>query len=168
MNDRKATTQFLSNLLVTTRLTGRGKYYASEVTLDYGAGEGKEKRVDFVQFVPQNQSVSGIEHGHFVFYEVKSCKADYNSGSGLNFEGEKNYIVTTMETYKKIMNDIPWYIGVMVACPINKKPTDEFENPTPIDNNSVEWELKIISQAHPRDRHRPMAQLLFYMLRSGK
>ena len=166
--DRKATTQFLSKLLVTTRLTGMGKYYASEVTLDWGGGKGKEKRVDFMQFVPKNQTPSGIEKGDFIFYEVKSCKADYNSGNGLNFEGERNYIVTTMQTYKEIINDISWDIGVMVACPINRKPTDEFENPTPIGGSTAEWELKIVKHAHPRDRHRPMAQLLFYMLRSGK
>lgn len=166
--NRKETTEFLSNLLVSTRLSGMGKYYASEVTLDWGGGKGKEKRVDFIQFVPKNQSTSGIEKGEFIFYEVKSCKADYNSGNGLTFEGEKNYIVTTMETYKQIIKEIPWNIGVLVACPWNKSPADEFENPTPIDDNSVEWELKVATPTHPRDRKRSISQLLFYMLRSGK
>ena len=95
--NRKETTEFLSKLLVQRKLVG--KYYASEVTLDFGCGKGKEKRADFVQFVPKNQSTSGIEKGEFIFYEVKSCKDDYHSGNGLNFEGERNYIVTTMETY---------------------------------------------------------------------
>lgn len=166
--NRKETTEFLSNLLTSKRLSGMGKYYASEVTLDYGAGKGKEKRVDFMQFIPKNQSTSGIEKGEFICYEIKSCKADFNSGNGLNFEGEKNYIVTTMETYKKIIHDIPWNIGVLVACPVCRKETDEFESPTPIDDNSVEWNLKIIRQAHPQNRQRSVSQLLFYMLRSGK
>ena len=86
--NRKETTEFLSDLLVQRKL--EGKYYASEVTLDFGRGKGKEKRVDFIQFVPKNQSTSGIEKGEFIFYEVKSCKADYNSGNGLTFEGERN------------------------------------------------------------------------------
>lgn len=169
--NRKETTEFLSKLLVTKKLSGMGKYYASEVTLDWGGGKGKEKRVDFIQFIPKNQSTSGIEKGEFVFYEVKSCKADYNSGNGLTFEGERNYIVTTMETYKQIVRDINnnlWNVGVYVACPEWRKPVDEFENPTPIDDNSVDWTLKIVSDAHPQDRKRSMSQLLFYMLRSGK
>ena len=42
--NRKETTEFLSKLLVQRKLAG--KYYASEVTLDFGCGKGKEKRVD--------------------------------------------------------------------------------------------------------------------------
>lgn len=38
--NRKETTEFLSKLLI-ERLSGRGKYYASEVTLDCGGGNGK-------------------------------------------------------------------------------------------------------------------------------
>lgn len=45
--NRKETTEFLSNLLI-ERLSGRGKYYASEVTLDCGGGKGETKRVDFM------------------------------------------------------------------------------------------------------------------------
>ena len=56
-----------------------------------------------MQFVPENQlSVSGIEPGTFVCYEVKSCKADFLSGHGQNFIGEKNYLVMTMSTYKEL------------------------------------------------------------------
>ena len=44
--NRKETTEFLSDLLVQRKLAG--KYYASEVTLDFGRGTGKEKRVDFI------------------------------------------------------------------------------------------------------------------------
>ena len=147
--NRKETTEFLSKLLI-ERLSGRGKYYASEVTLDCGGGKGKEKRVDFVQFVPKNQSTSGIEKGEFIFYEVKSCKADYNSGNGLTFEGERNYIVTTMETYKQIIKDKPWEVGVYVACPEDRDIVDEFENPTPLDDITVWWTLKIAMEAHPK------------------
>lgn len=39
----------------------------------------------------------------FTCYEIKSCKEDVYSGNGLNFYGEKNYIVTTMECYKDFM-----------------------------------------------------------------
>lgn len=41
-------TSFLGDLLVTDRLCKRGKYYASEVSIDYGTSD--VKRVDFMQF----------------------------------------------------------------------------------------------------------------------
>lgn len=167
--NRKETTRFLSDLLVSNRLCGRGKYYASEVTLDYGKGKGKEKRVDFMQFVPENQMcVAGIEKGVFICYEIKSCKADFNSGHGLNFVGDRNYIVTTMEVYKEIINEIPYDVGVMVSCPYHIDPAGEFLYPTPTDKKDVVWDLKIIKQSHPTHRLRSMVEMLFCMLRSGK
>lgn len=36
---RSETTKFLSDLLIRNRLSGIGKYYASEVTLDWGEGQ---------------------------------------------------------------------------------------------------------------------------------
>ena len=77
--NRKDITKFLGELLVRNRLTGRGKYYASEVSLDYGTTN--VKRVDFMQFEPAGVvSVGEIEKGIFTSYEVKSCKSDFNSG----------------------------------------------------------------------------------------
>lgn len=173
MLDRKQTTKFLSDLLVHTRFSGRGKYWASEVTLDYGYKH--PIRVDFMQFEPKEQmSVSGIEKGIFICYEVKSCKADFHSGNGLNFEGDKNYIVTTMECYKQIVNEIPMRVGVMVAMPYSKSATDEFENPTPIPENynfnnpKEHWKFEIINNAYPINRKRSMTELLFCMLRSER
>lgn len=43
---RKETTKFLSDLLVKEKFSGMGKYYASEVTLNYGSAD--VKRVDFM------------------------------------------------------------------------------------------------------------------------
>lgn len=171
--NRKETTKFLSELLISSRLSGMGKYYASEVTLDYGQGKGKEKRVDFMQFVPENQlCTAGIEKGIFICYEIKSCKADFNSGCGLNFEGDKNYIVTTMEVYKELVCDIqrkiPHHVGVIVSCPYHINPADDFQSPTPVGEKSVVWDLKVIKQSHPAYRTRSMAEMLFCMLRSGK
>ena len=58
--DRKSITKFLGNLLIENRLTGTlGKYWASEVSLDYGTTH--VRRVDFMQFCPENQvDISGI------------------------------------------------------------------------------------------------------------
>lgn len=98
---RKETTAFLSDLLIHKKFGGPGKYWAREVSIDPWV-IGKAKRVDFMQFIPENQcSIGAIEKGIFVCYEIKSCIEDVYSGNGLNFLGEKNYIVTTMECYKK-------------------------------------------------------------------
>lgn len=95
---RAETTKFLGQLLISTRFNGAGKHWASEVSIDPWGRDAK--RVDYMQFSPADQcSISGIEKGIFTCYEVKSCKEDVYSGNGLNFLGEKNYIVTTMECY---------------------------------------------------------------------
>ena len=183
--NRKMTTRFLENLLIEKKLCGIGKYYAKEVSIDYGSTN--VKRVDFMQFTPQNQcSVGAIEKGYFTCYEIKSCKEDVYSGNGLNFLGEENYIVTTMECYKDLIADrnsgrllehirecnpeSSRYYGIMVAMPADRKERDEFENPTPITEETIhrEWKLHKIIPCTPGPRKRSMTELLFCMLRSGQ
>lgn len=168
--NRKEITRFLSDLLIKEKLSGMGKYWASEVTLDYGTNE--VKRVDFMQFSPENQlCISGLEKGEFTCYEVKSCKADFNSGNGLNFEGEKNYIVMTMQTYKDLLHNelqkLPYYVGIMVAIPYGRDKLDEFETPTELSVDK-HFTLEIIKSAHKTYRKRSIIELLFCMLRSGR
>ena len=186
--NRKETTKFLSNLLINTRLTGLGKHYASEVTLDYGSSS--PKRVNFMLFEPENTlSISGIERGMFTCFEIKSCKEDVYSGNGLNFEGDKNYMVTTMQCWKDLGEDyrsgkldnhikscndgtLPRY-GIMVAIPehsqyeLSKFAGEEYENPTPL-SEDIRWQLYIVKPCS-RDnyRKRSITELLFCMLRSG-
>lgn len=181
--NRAETTKRLGEILIRTKLTGAGKYYSSEVSIDPWTDHGK--RVDFMQFVPENQmSVSGIEKGIFICYEVKSCIEDVYSGNGLNFFGEKNYIITTVDCYKKILCDYhDWkftrflkehypessdYYGILVAVPIGRTIEEEAILPTPIDKEGVEWELKTAMKCRSGPRKRSMAELLFCMLRSGK
>lgn len=145
---RSETTKFLSRLLEKSRFSGPGKYWAREVSLDYGYAAGKPRRVDYMQFIPENQcSISAIEKGIFTCYEIKSCKEDIYSGNGLNFIGEKNYLVTTMECYKEILPDLKngkfaqhirenfpecyaeiGNMGVMVAVPVSERlpETDDY------------------------------------------
>ena len=167
---RKEITKFLSELLIMDRFSGIGKYWASEVTLDYGTSD--VKRVDFMQFKPANTCTSGIEKGEFICYEVKSCLADYKSGHGQNFIGERNYFVMPMSLYKSVVNEIGWNIGVLVPVPKDKKYksdiiNEEFESPTELDPN-IKWELVIIKPSHPQNRKYSLAELLFCMLRSGQ
>ena len=133
--NRAETTRFLGELLKSDRFRGMGKYWASEVSVDAFTTAGKGGRVDFMQFEPPNQyAVSALEKGIFICYEVKSCKEDVYSGNGLNFYGEKNYIVTTMQCYKDILPDLQdgtfdkhlrktnqdssAHYGIMVAVPV--------------------------------------------------
>lgn len=179
--NRKETTKFLSDLLLSNRLCGRGKYYASEVSIDYGTTS--VKRIDFMQFEPAGVIYqSDIEKGIFTCYEVKSCKEDVYSGNGLNFIGEKNYIVTTMQCYKDLQEDLrngmlhshirccnpesSLHFGIMVPVPWSFKPTDEYEKPTEL-TDEIAWELKVILPCNQGGRRRSTTELLFCMLRSG-
>lgn len=185
--DRKDTTSLLLDTLIRARLTDR-KYYAREVTLDYGTSH--PKRIDVMQFLPQGvMNASDIEKGIFICYEIKSCKEDVYSGHGLNFYGEQNYIVTTMDTYKSLQSDIregkldqhikdymeinhlPAY-GFLVPVPeyIDLRKTQdayaEYENPTPFNSNDS-WKLwEILPCGRFQYRKRSMTELLFCMLRA--
>ena len=86
----------------------------------------------------------------------------------MTFDGDKNYIVTTAETYKRIIKDIDYDVGVLVACPALRDVKDEIEDPMQIDGNLDDWRLKVAKKAHIKNRERPLSQLLFFMIRSGK
>ena len=184
--DRKETTKFLTEILINDKLSDR-KYYAKEVTLGYGTIH--PRRIDVMQFIPKGVTyASDIEKGIFICYEIKSCKDDVYSGNGLNFYGEKNYIVTTMDTYKALQEDLRngklWshiydcnpesssYFGFLVPVPsrIDLRKTDElhaeFENPTPLEGPAYNW--KLWQAVICRDGHRDHSstELLFCMLRS--
>lgn len=180
---RAETTKFLGKLLIGQYFSEMGKHWASEVSVDLWSTKGK--RVDFMQFSPENQtSISGIEKGIFTCYEIKSCKEDIYSGNGLNFLGEKNYIVTTMKCYKDILPDLRGnkfrkhlqecfpessdYFGVMVAVPKWREAVDEFEDPTPLSKELDQWKLSIVLPCRNGPRHRSTTELLFCMLRSGR
>lgn len=108
--NRKETTRFLSKLLE-ARLNASRTYWASEVSLDYGTIN--VKRVDYMEFRPAGVVFpSDIEKGYFVSYEVKSCKADFNSGFGKNFETEKGYFVMPIDLYAQVKMEIKHPIGV--------------------------------------------------------
>lgn len=164
--DRKETTKFLGKLLESTRLSGIGKYWAKEVSLDFGSVN--VRRIDYLQFEPEGQvHLSGIEKGIFTCYEVKSCKEDFRSGFGQNFIGEKNYLVMPMQTYKEVMHEIPSKIGVLVPIPTHMTKEDEFENPTELNDDISAWKFATIFPAYKKGRQRSMTELLFCMLRSG-
>lgn len=169
---RKEKTELLRDLLRAKLNSKRGVHSAAEVTLDYGTKN--VKRVDFVSFEPRDQvSIAGLEAGTFTFYEIKSCREDFKSGFGLNFEGDRNYIVIDMPTYKDLLShgDLDdskmFNIGVMVAIPKGMNVLDEFEKPNNL-TTAIDWELVVVKAAHRTQRKRSIGELLFCMLRSAE
>ena len=101
---------------------------------------------------------------------------------------ERNYIVTTVDVYKKLKVDIIegtlqkyvqeqspeafYEFGIMVAVPahIDLRDTDaifrELDNPTKLGGNPLDWKLYIVKNTHNHSRNRSMVELLFCMLRS--
>lgn len=159
---RSETTKFLSQLLEKSRFSGPGKYWAREVSLGYGYAAGKPRRVDYMQFIPENQcSISAIEKGIFTCYEIKSCKEilpDLKNGKFAQHIRE-NF----PECYAEIGN-----MGVMVAVPYQRDAAEEFENPTPLGGDVEKWRLSVVLKCgNNGPRKRSMTELLFSMVRSG-
>ena len=117
-------------------------YWAKEVTFDYATDHAV--RVDFMRFVPANNSVSGIEKGDVYCYEVKSSVEDFHSKHGHNFLGDFNYYVMPQDVYEQVQKEIPYGVGVYV-------PESDLGNC---------YELRNIKKAKRKDRSRPISQLL--------
>lgn len=100
---RNDTTMMLSSL-VEKRLNNRVAYWASEVSFDKGTQNWR--RIDYVGFKPFTPGYvlmpSSVELGEFSCYEVRSCMADFESGHGLTFYGDVNYLVTTRELAEEL------------------------------------------------------------------
>ena len=104
-SERKITTKWISDHLevfLNPHLDPR-IYTAREVTFDYVTDHAV--RVDFMRFVPANTTSGGIEQGTVYCYEVKSCLNDFKSGHGLNAIGDYNYLVTTPDFAKELMDE---------------------------------------------------------------
>ena len=103
MESRKEVTRCLSEL-VENRITGLNMVWSREVPFDKGTSS--ERRVDYVAFRPfmpeQRVEPSSLELGTFEFYEIKSCIADFESGHGLTFEGDENYLVTVPDLAERL------------------------------------------------------------------
>lgn len=121
-------------------------YWAKEVTFDYA--ESNMVRVDYMRFKPINNSVSGIEHGDFYCYEIKSSAADFHSKNGHNFIGDLNYYVMPEEVFLTVRELIPYNVGVMVP--------DQWRG------------LKTVKNARRTNRSRPASEMLLMMWRSSR
>lgn len=151
--DRKETTRFLSELLEEHLNPYKDPrvYMAREVTFDYGTDHSI--RVDYMRFVPANNTISGIEKGDFYCYEIKSSVDDFRSPNGHNFIGDFNYYVMPQDVYEKVKNEIPYRVGVYI--------------PYIEDIKSRLLYLKSAKRSLRTDRKRPMAEMLLMMFRSS-
>lgn len=144
---RPEITDDLSSKLKKQRF-GDGKdpriYWAKEVTFDYSTNHSV--RVDYMEFKPVNNSVSGIEKGNFYCFEVKSCIEDFRSKNGHNFIGDYNYYIMPIEVYESVKDSIPSNIGVM--CP------NQYGG------------LNSVKNAHRQDRGKSIQEMLLMMFRS--
>lgn len=121
-------------------------YWAKEVTFDYGTDHSV--RVDYMRFNPVNNSVSGIEHGDFYCYEIKSSVEDYRSKHGHNLIGDYNYYVMPRDVFDSVEAELPSWVGVLV--PAGKS-----------------W-METVRKAKRRDRSRPTSEMLLMMWRSSR
>lgn len=150
--DRKQITRLLS-LSVEKHINPKNDpriYWAKEVTFDYATGN--TVRVDYMQFKPVNNSVSGIEKGDFYCYEIKSSVEDYHSKNGHNFLGDYNYYIMPQDVYEKVKSTIPYKVGVFV--------------PDYKDYKGEWYHLRSVKKAARRDREKPFSEMLFMMFRS--
>lgn len=150
--DRKETTKILSESIekhINPKKDPR-IYMAKEVTFDYATGHAI--RVDYMQFKPVNNTVSGIEKGDFYCYEVKSSVDDFHSKNGHNFIGDYNYYIMPEDVYETVKKEIPYHVGVYIPNGRHYR----FDC----------YELKCIKKAKRKDRDRSLSEMLLMMFRS--
>lgn len=167
---RKEITDLLNQELVTKRLTKRNAYtyWAHEVPI---YDKNTELRIDFMLFTPYshgfNLSAAGVERGIFECFEIKSSLADLKSGHGLNFYGDRNWIVCPVEVYlqyeKKRFDDdtlrnlIPYDARFLVY--------GKARNGRPVFVEAIEdWRRESLWKCVYRKRS--AAELLFCMMRA--
>lgn len=178
----KETYEFLEHLVI-RRLIGYEKYWARDVISNFD--KTKREKIDFLQYEPYHRvrSMSDIEKGVFTVYDIRVSKTNFYSNKSINFIGEQNYFVTTMECCQNIMDDVingkleehikktsplsSTTYGILVPIPVGKTIEEESINPTPLDE-AKEWELAINFPCIPAPRQKTLAEMFFYMLRSRK
>lgn len=150
---RAETTAMLSKL-VEKRLKNRVSYWASEVNFDLGTP--RNRRIDYIGFKPFTPGYvlepSSVELGTFSCYEVKSCMADFESGHGLTFYGDENYLVTTPELADelRVSHQIPRDIDQVLV------PSKKGDKLRPL--------YDMTGNGSPSYRHRPASEMLYAMI----
>lgn len=132
---RTSTTAELSEL-IRKRLNRRTPYWADEVLTFPVASRNAAPRVDFMAFYPKwpidlyQPAPLAVEHGAFECYEVKSCITDFESGHGLNFVGDRNYLVCETGLADRLRDEqrIPKGVSVLVPDSSRTRLVTRYEN----------------------------------------
>lgn len=113
---RAETTSALSRL-VESRIGRRCRLWAPEVEVPGGG------RVDYMGFSPYGErpDAAALERGTLACYEVKSCMADFESGHGLNFVGDENWLVCPRELCDGLQKSMKLPMRAGVLCPDAKR-----------------------------------------------
>ena len=125
-------------------------YWANEVTYDYTLAH--PIRVDFMRFKPRNTLPSGLEQSEFLAYEVKSCKQDFESGHGLSFIADLNYVVVPPSLVDYARSSPAGACGVGIYTPVAGYGRGE--------------NLKCVKPSRRFPRERPALELLLGLTRS--
>ena len=117
--NRKDVTADLSEK-VAKKLRRQFAIVAQEVWVD------PDHRVDFVAFSPGSGGRNAaLEHGKFVFVEVKSCMADFKSGHGLTFLGDENWLVCPRDLAHELYDErlLPYDLRMQAAKSLREDST---------------------------------------------
>ena len=175
---RKEITALLSDLLERDILGD--STWAREVKYSKLGIDGVGGRIDYMQFIPEVKdhycaTERSVQRGDFNVYEIKSDINDYMSGCGLNFIGDYNSLVMTMELFKYLRQQrrIPYGIGVFVPVPMytGKQPNSYFYSelcePSKLTDDRTAWRLhKMIAPIKSCKCFHGTAELLYAMLRA--
>lgn len=82
-------------------------------------GSGRDAYADDCYLSRPDSFEMKLEHGRFVFVEVKSCMADFKSGHGLTFRGDDNWLVCPRDLADELHDKMLLPLGVQVYCPDN-------------------------------------------------
>lgn len=119
---REEVTSKLSRL-VEKRISRLCPLWAPEVDVIRLKDGMRTGRVDFAGFTPYGYGLgyipdpASLEQGKLTCYEVKSCMSDYNSGHGLNFVGDVNWLVCPVELCESLRESLSLPSNAGVLCP---------------------------------------------------
>lgn len=140
---RREITAGLSALLERRLAKERAKY-AREVEIEEPA-TGKLLRVDYMAYsytATRQGKAAFAELGIVTVYEVKSCMADYKSGNGLGFYGDRNVLVCPSSLAEQLRGNLPANVEVLCPVPILRTVYDEMGERTPYGGETEGWEMQ--------------------------
>ncbi len=164
MSDRARITAGLSELLE-RHLSKSTAAWGREVRIWSPA----ECRVDYMSVSCPNGAfarIGDVEAATLACYEVKSCMADYKSGSGLNDLGDANYLVIPDELRRKLIasGDYSSRWDSAIPCP---KGCRSFADPIPYDGEVDGWRLHFVGGEIWGGRKIPIAQAMWAIMCAG-